>query len=309
MAKSAPKASAAVSFNPSDMIAGGLKDDFRGKITEAVYVPWDYEGNLDGDPVLGVRLTIDELDEKSGESLGEDPVIQTWSAGNLTDFMPSNDGIDPNEGEGMEIEPGPYAVKVGKKAALNNNTNFAHLMQTILDTGKASGLFGVEQLTEAAGSLACLEGIDAHWNRVAQKKRSGITDDGEKKNRDVLVVTEMYGYGDEAPAKGKKTAKPVAKKATKPEPEEEEEEATEDEVERDPIDAKLDEIVTEALAAEKSKTLKKGKLANIVLKAAAKDKDKAKMVKRVSTDEYLGGVPNTVFDEDEGTIQLIEEDE
>jgi hypothetical protein len=251
-------------------------------------------------------------------------VIQHWSAGDLSAFAPSADGSEPTDGEGMEIEPGPYAVRVGKRTALNNNTNFAHLMQAIVDCGKEDGLFTVKMLNEAGGSLSVLEGLDAHWNRVPQKKRAGmVEEEGEtKQRRDVLVVTKIYGYGDEeAPTKGakKKKAAPVTTKSNKvtgkkakPVKEDEEDEADEEEDEASelsPLDQKVAEALVSILDDAPGNKIKKGKLANAMLTAAGKDKDKSKMVKRCTEDEFLGLNAGWAYDEDSGLITKAGDDE
>jgi hypothetical protein len=293
MAKSSKSEAVAVaSINPADFLQGGLKSDFRGRITEAVYCPWDYKGAI-AEPVLGVRLTIAIEDE-------DQPYVDYWPAGSLESFVPSEDGRTPAEGEDGGPGEGPYAVKVGKRSGLNNNTNFAHLMQTIVDCGEASKHFRVSDLTS---SLECLVGLDAHWDRVPQKKRSGMVDNdaetagGEKKrrNNDVLVVTSVYGYGD-APAAKKGKPAPAAK--GKPAPAEDEDEGGDE----NPLDAKLAEMV-EAAIADAGGTIKRSKLAVAILKAAAKDKDKAKLVKRVSEEDFLSA-GEWAYDEDEGTLTI-----
>ncbi len=281
------------SLNPDEMLAGGLKDDFRGKITEAVYCRWDYDGNIE-EPVLGARLTIDVEGE-------DDPFVQVWSAGDLAAFVPSQDGKNPCD----EDEDGPYALRVGKRPQLNNNTNFAHLMSAIIDAGEASKKFTRKDLT---ASLECLVGLDAHWNRVPQKKRSGLaTEEGgeNRRSRDVLVVTEVFGYGEAKSSSKKKDAKAEkaqpSKKGKQDEDEDEEETEEEDEVE-ETLDDRLQTVILEALG-ENDGTLKKGKLAAIVIKAMAKDKEKSKAVKRCTEIDFLSDEDRPwTFDEDEGTI-------
>lgn len=315
MAKEKNAPAEVASLNPDDFLQGGLKDDFRGRVITAVYAPWDYDGNIE-DPVLAAQLTIQGLDD-DGEEDG-DPFVQNWSAGDLSAFVPSEDGRTPAD----DGEAGPYALRVGKRAQLNNNTNFAHLMQSIIESGEASKgkHFTRENLT---ASLACLEGLDAHWNRVPQKKRSGLRDaeEGEttKRSRDVLVVTEVYGYGDDKPAakakggksdaKAGKSAPPAKAAKTSSKPKKEEPEAEEEETEgaggeTNDLDTDLTAMITEALG-EADGPIKKGKLVGIVVKAAGKDPRKAKMVKRVTEAEFLENedAPWT-FDEDEGSISL-----
>jgi len=288
------KAPAFASLNPDDMMQGGLPSDFRGKITEAVYVKWDYDGKIDN-PVLAARITIagDELDN---------PIVQHWSAGDLAAFVPSDE-------DGDETDEGEYIVRVGKRAEMNNNTNFAHLMKSILDSGEAAKgkPFGRKQLTP---SLACLVGLDAQWDRVPQQKRSGMTDvtapeeaeDAPKKRgKDILVVTEVFGYdpdgADEAPA-----AKPKAKVKAAPVEDEDEEVTEDEESEVSPLDAKIDKAIAKELA-NAGGSLKKGKLATAMLKAFGTDKDKKKIIERCSEDEFLSDAARSWdFDEDTGVL-------
>jgi len=275
------------SLNPDEFLSGGLKDDFRGTITEAVYAPWDYDGNI-SDPVLAVRMTIKVEDE-------EEPFVQHWSAGNLDAFVPSQDGKTPCE----EGEVGPYALKVGHRSALNNNTNFAHLLGAIIDAGAASKKFDKSALT---ASLECLEGIDAHWNRVPQKKRAGLvpteTEGKRSGGRDVLVVTEVFGYRE-----NKKAAKGGAKGGSSA-PEKAKGKAQVQEAGGESLDERLSDALVEIISTAGG-TIRKSKLAPLVLKAFAIDKDKSKAVMRCTQAEFLeqDDAPWT-YDEDEGTLSI-----
>lgn len=317
MAKTAKKAPAFASLNPDDMMQGGLATDFRGKITEAAYVKWDYEGAIE-QPVLAARLTIHPEE-------GED-IVQHWSAGDLSAFVPGDE-------DGDEADEGAYPVRVGKRPEMNNNTNFAHLMKSIIESGEAAKgkPFTRKNLTS---SIECLVGLDAHWDRVPQQKRSGMTeqlsgedegDDAPKRRvnkKDILVVTEVFGYDpdgeDEAP-KGKSNAAKNAKPKTKPVKDEDEDEEEADEVDEteveeadddeetevSPLDAKLDTVIAKALK-KAGGSLKKGKLASLVLAAYADDpKGKAKAVPRCSEEEFLADDARSWdFNEDTGVLTL-----
>ena len=309
MAKSPKQEPVAVSLNPKDMISAGLKDDFRGKIVEASYAPWDYMGNIE-EPVLAAKLTIQEMDDDGAditEGEAEGKITQYWSAGDLAAFAPSLDGKEPTDGEGMELEEGPFLVRVGKRAALNNNTNFAHLMRSVLDSGTAAKKFTEEQLTP---SIECLVGLDAHWNRVPQAKRPGLVDDSEKKrSNDVLVVTKVYGYGT---AKAAKAVKAKGKPA--PPPDDDDEDAIEEDedtgTEVSPLDQETAEAVLEILGDAPGNKIKKGKLPMAMLKVAAKSKNKSKMVKRCSELDFLGNSElGWQFDEDSGMLWIGAEEE
>lgn len=295
----AKKAAAEVaSLNPAEMLAGGLKTDFKGKITEAVYAPWDYEGKIDN-PVLAARLTIVDLD--ADEDAKDREIVQHWSAGDLASFVPSQDGEDATEGEGMEIEPGPYALRVGKRAQLNNNTNFAQLMESIINAGKASKKFGSDDLT---GSLECLEGLVCHWDRVPQPKRAGLVEDSgseRKGGRDVLVVTSIYSYREDE-GKSKKGGK-ADPKSDKAKAKAKEADDDDDDDSGDTLDERLSSVIMEALAEAPGEKLKKGKLAAIVLKAMAQDKEKGKAIKRCTDDEFLNSGSWT-YDEETGVLSL-----
>jgi hypothetical protein len=282
MAKAAQQQVA--SLNPDDFIQGGLADDFRGKITEAVYAKWDYEGNIDHD-VLAVKLTIERED-------GEKPVVQFWSAGDLTNFVPSQDGEE-------EAEEGPFALRVGKKTALTNSTNFAHLLEAILDAGTASKKFTKANLTT---SLACLETLDAQWNRIPQKKRAGLVPTegaGANRGKDILVVTEVFGYGAaEKAGKGKAAAGGPAKAAKGKPAKDESEDAGET------LDSRLSDALVEIISAAGG-TIKKSKLAPLVLRAFATDKDKSKAIGRCTQADFLSGDDVLwTYDEEEGTLSI-----
>lgn len=300
------------SLNPRDM-QGGLPSDFRGVIIGAAYCEWDYNGNVDT-PVLGVKLTI-----RSEEH--DEPIEQVWSAADLDNWAPGDE-------EGERAAEGPYAIRVGKKAEMSRNSNFAHLMQSILDCGEAAkGKPFTDKNLKS--EITCLIGLDAQWDRVPQKKRSGMTDvegnEGEqKKTRDILVVTEVFGYdpdaADEPAAKPKKKATkpaddddeeeaPAPKKGKKPAVEEDEEEATEEDEEEDG-DAELTKKVVVAVKAEVKKaggSLKKGKLPTLLLKAFGTEKPavKSAAVKLGTDEEFLSDEARPwEFDEEEGTLTI-----
>lgn len=292
------------SLNPGDMLQGGLPTDFRGVIVAAKYHKFDYNGSIET-PVLAVELTI----QPHEDSELTEPVVQSWAAGDLKSWAPA-------DSDGDVAEEGPYAVKVGKRAEMNSNTNFAHLMETILESGAAAKgkPFTEKQLQP---SVECLVGLDAHWDRVPQKKRKGMTDrlnteEGEEgeapkktSNKDILVVTEVFGYdpdGAEAPAPAKKA------KTTKPADDDDDDqtddadEPADDDDDANPLDAELNKLI-KAEIKKAGGSLKKGKLATIVLKAFGTDKRKNKLVSRAAEEEFLSAGP-WEFDEDTGILSI-----
>lgn len=277
---------AVASMNPDNMLAGGLKDDFDGEIVKARVVPWDYDGNIDHD-ILAVALTIQPDDEK-------DPFVQHYSCGELEHFMPSKDGESPvdTDGDGEALE-GIYALRVGKKEQLNNNTNWAHFIGALIDAG-----FDKSKLVAA---VTFAEGIYGHWNRIPQKKRSGIVvqakqDEGKRaRSNDILVLTELK----EKPA-GAKTAKAAATKpaAVKSEP------TPAPAANNGDLDARLAAVVLEALANAGDSGLTKAKLPGLAIKAF-QGAEKAKAVKRVSELDFLSQEDaGWVFDADSGVLVI-----
>lgn len=313
------------SLNPGDMLQGGLPTDFRGVVTAARYHKFDYNGTADT-PVLAVELTIRP---EEGSEFTE-PIVQSWSAGDLKSWV-------PGDADGDAAEEGPVAIGIGKRPQMNSNTNFAHLMQTILEAGAAEKgkPFTEKNLTP---EVTCLVGLDAHWDRIPQKKRKGMTDrlaeegtdeDGEDapkarpKNSDILVVSKVFGYDPDAaedtPApKKKKVAAPVEededdepvvvkKKKAAPVEEDDEEAVTgetdEDDEPANPLDADLTKAIKTAIK-KAGGSLKKGKIAAAMLTAFATDKRKNKLVSRSAEEEFLSNSSAWDFDEDTGVLSI-----
>lgn len=292
---------AVAGLRPDQMIQAGLMDDFDGLVQKARFVPFDYNGTIDP-PVLGVQLTIKPDDGDAFE--------QTYSAGDLNNFVPSMDGIHPCDldSEDAEDHEGIYALRVGKKDGLNNNSNFAQFQTALIESG-----FDPDQLQPNVDSL---EGLYGHWNRIPQKKRSGIQqaapEEGQKaRNKDVLVITEIK---DAPAATGKKTApsakpvaaksSPVGKKAPAPVEPEEDTDTTEEveETELSPLDTALRVIVTKAVTAAGDDGIEKAKLVPLALKGLS-GPDKAKGVKRVASDEFLSDESAPwLYDAESGTL-------
>lgn len=285
-----PDPNLVASGNLDDFIQGGLIDDFNGTIVKARYKPWNYGGKAE-QYVLGVALEI-HPDEGEGEAFE-----QTYSAGDLDQFVPSVDGRNPVDLTGDEVteaQEGVYAFKVGKKAQLNNNTNWAHFLQALRDADP-------KKLVTPAADVRFLEGVRAHFNRIPQKKRPGLVQpvaaEGEqRREKTILVITEVLGVGAEAPAKTaapapKKAAAPAAKAATPAAP------ATGD------LDSRIRDIIAENITAEGTPA---SSLTQTIMKAFT-GPEKAKAVKRYNeaafrteeSEKYL-------YDEETATFFAVE---
>jgi hypothetical protein len=266
------------SMNPDNFVSGGLMDDFDGTIQKARFAPWDYEGAVDHE-VLAVALTIKPDDADA-------PFVQHYSAGDLTAFAPSMDGDNVAEGDEAEDREGIYALRVGKQLELRNSTNWAHFLEAMLAAG-----FDRKKLTP---SLEFLEGLNCHFNRVPQKKRSGIQvtarADGKTRSNDVLVITkinEEATEGDKAtkPAAAKITAKPAAKADA-----------------GGGVEDTLNEVIVNALG-ENDGEIAKSKLVGIILKTIS-GADRARAIKLANDAKWLAASELWAFDAEANTLTL-----
>ena len=276
------------SLLPDEMVAGGLADDFDGIVREARYAPFDYMGNIE-EPVLAIALKIERLDVCKGADDDERFIHQFWSAGNMDHFRPSMDGKEPTGGTGMEIGPGVYAIRVGQRTALNNNTNAAQLMRSLLDAQFPREKFSPD--------VRFMEGLKGHWNRLPPDKKGGQFKDqtpeqrDKASKRDVLCLTRFDGFekGAGPTTAGTKSSTSTAAVSTSS------------------VDDKLVVIVT-ATVKPGAPAIKKTALSGAVLKAAKGDKDVNAMVKRVTSTDFLEGLAehNILFDAEAGTVEAIE---
>lgn len=273
------------SMNPDNFVSGGLMDDFDGVITKARFAPWDYDGKIDHH-VLAVALSI-----TPSEDSGAQPFVQHYSAGDLNLFVPTMDGenpVDLDNGSGEELE-GIYAMPIGKAENLRNSTNWAHFMEALVAAGFAT--------SDITPSLEFLEGLNCHFNRVPQKKRSGIqvtttqADGTAKRTNDVLVITKISG-------KEEVEAAPVAKVATKTAAKP----ATPAAAASSAVEDAMTSAIVEALAAADG-TLPKSKLVSIALKAIT-GTDRARAIKLANDIAWLSASDAWAFDADSGTLAL-----
>jgi hypothetical protein len=153
---------------------GGLIDDIDVEILDAAFAEWDYNGSI-AQPALALGIQYATADGKTYD--------QYYSAGDLQYFVPSEDGS--------------MAVPVGDKAMLNDNTNTAKFLLSLMECG-----FPEDKL--ASGNVKCLIGTKGHVNRVAQPKRTGLIRGGKNAEKDstVLLFSSISEFpGVAAPAK------------------------------------------------------------------------------------------------------------
>jgi len=295
------------SMSPDSFVSGGLMDDVDGTIIKARYVPWDYNGTLDHH-VLGVAVTI----QVEGEA---EPYVQHYSAGDLEHFMPSMDGENPvnlegygGEGYNPEDAEGIYALKVGKKEGLANSSNWAQFIVAALDAKFPTDKLGA--------NTDCFEGAIGHFNRVPQKKRSGLVKpaaaDTKGKSNDILVMTEFKGWANAAKKPSTASTSPAAAKSASSKPSTAAKPSTTATSTAtaagggaSALDDKLVEIVVNAVAAAGDDGLNKSKLPSFALKGLGAA-DKGKGVKRVVEADFLSGHEEAwIYDADSGVLFAI----
>lgn len=325
MAKSAPAAStkpasapANVAGNDPDMFVqgGGLPSDFEGTCVEARVCPWDYNGKVQP-PILGVRVTV-RPDPGQEEIVGEGSpdVVAYYSAGDLGAFVPSMDGENPsvdadnyyatNDNGVQVLNPeadGIYFLKVGAKAGISNQSNWAQAVGAMLDAE-----FPRAKLTPA---VTFIEGVHGKWARVPQIKRSGIVGADPNKKNDILVLTAITPAPATAATRpAPATVAPGAKPATRPT-------AATTPTPAAPaatggaLDNDLNELVIAHLRAVGG-SAKKSALAGYVVKNAT-GLTKTKGVKRVTEIDFLSrwneegeATPRWFYDADAGELTLID---
>lgn len=273
------------SMLPDEMVSGGLADDFDGIIREARVAKFDYDGSID-EPVLAFRAKIERLDP--GLEPEEKFITQYWSMGSLDHFKPSMDGKET-------ADEGIYALRVGTRTALNNNTNYAQLLRSIIDAQFPRDKF--------SPAVTFLEGVKGHFNRLPPDKKGGQfknqTEEQAKKasKRDILCLTRFDGFETGAVASkpngqaGTPTSAPAAGGAAS----------------SNDLDAQLHEIV---VAITKGKpAMRKTALSGEVLKKMKGNPAANKAVKRVVEKDFLESLAevSVLFNEEDGTVEYMGE--
>lgn len=168
------------SFVPLNQAAqGGIIDDIDVLIADAAFVQWDYNGNIDHE-VLALGIQFQDDNGKTYD--------QYYSAGELTYFVPSDDGAG--------------VVPVADKQLLNDNTNAMKFLMSLLEVG-----FPEETL--ATGNVKELVGTKIHVKQQAQPVRQGLIRGGKNADRTptVLLASALISLP------GQETATPAKKPA------------------------------------------------------------------------------------------------
>jgi hypothetical protein len=175
-----------VSLKPCDAVeGGGLLDNEDVKVTESRFAMFDYGGKAQ--PVPAIMWKLDRMD-------GSAQVIQYWSIGKSTDWMPSDDG--------KELLP------IGKVTELVSSSNGMLLLSSLVNAGLSESKLGED--------ISIFDGMECHVNRVAAPTRKGMVN--QKENATVLIVSKIHKLPWEKSTKsGSKTTKPKSgSKTAKP---------------------------------------------------------------------------------------------
>ena len=156
-----------VSLLPDDMVAGGLIGDppLNLLYRKMRFEVWDYDGKAPEGSKNVTTLAV------RGELVDDDGKVhnQYWSAGDPGDFQPSPDG--------------KRAVAVGRREALNNNTNVAVLMAACINAG-----FPKERIGD---DISVLDGMYALSHRVPAPERTGLKRAPDARPLTVLVPAKI----------------------------------------------------------------------------------------------------------------------
>lgn len=152
--------------------AGGIIDDIDVNILDAVFIQYDYQGNIDHE-ILALGIQYQDDNGKTYD--------QYYSAGELSYFIPSDDARS--------------IVPVGDKSMLAETSNAAKFLASLMEAGVDPEVLG-------AGSLEPLIGMRVHVKQHAQPKRQGLIRGGKNADREptVLLVTQILAYPGEKPA-------------------------------------------------------------------------------------------------------------
>lgn len=164
-------------FDPSTFVEGGLIDDINGKITDAKFTMYDYNGKSDGGAVPALGIEIELEDGVKHESY--------YSAGDAKFWAPSADG--------KTLTP------TSDKTSLSKSSKLGIFLTELINAG-----FPVTKLQ--AGDITCLIGLQAHFVRKADKERKGLTRKDEKAQSTLCVVKVISMPGEQPKAAAKQTA-------------------------------------------------------------------------------------------------------
>ena len=182
-----------VSSRPKDMISQGLINDVDVLVQDARWAVFDYGGAVER---FCAKLTLAVI--RPDGSIEPETHVQYFSAGKIGDWLPDagDDDFTP--------------MAAGSATALNNSTNWATLVNSMVGEGVPEDKFADSDMRE-------LIGLRMHVMRKPMPKRQGM--DSAKDEQFCLVCTKLIALPGEAvkpattaaTAAGRgRTAKPAA---------------------------------------------------------------------------------------------------
>lgn len=241
------------SLSPKDYSEATGLFQGRGTVVEASFAIFDYDGKADPAPTAELVIQPEE---------GGEPVKQNWSVGKATDWMPSEDG--------------KRLIAIGKANSINTSSNLALFITSLVNAGYPEDI---------GDDLGVLVGLEAEFTRVAAPKRPGLpTKEGEREKQ-VLIITEIYALpGEKKAAKGKAAAKPAAGKAgTKPT-------TTAATEETDSAEDQAMALVLEILT-EKGEAVKKQQLSTLLFQKLKGNPEMKAIMQVAYSDDFLNSGP------------------
>ena len=250
------------SLLPSQAVeGGGLLRDVVGTVRNIKFALFDYGGKFQPQPGILCDLELDD----EAKTLHEN---QFWSVGSAKEWVPNSDG--------SELKYiGQKSVGDGETVPLTRSCN-AMIMLAALGNAMGSDLLE-EKL--GGGKITVLEGLRAHWDRIAAPKREGLTQTEEQKKRDsTILVPDKIISAPWDKAAGKAKGKGAAKK------EEAEAESSGGGIDGDTQATILEILSTAGPIAKKS-------LASAIFKAKMADPNRNAMISKAADDGFLKAGP------------------
>lgn len=259
------------SLDPENFSTGsGLFDDVDAVVTGAHFTNEPPDGyTADGNPLFFVlELQIDGADG---------PVEQRYSMGGKA-------------GDQFEVsEDGLGLIPAGPHSRLGASSKFGLFMAALKTEG-----FPIATLGGEDGNMGALVGLRAHFNRIPDPERKGLTQrPGQKEKKypeSTLVVTKIHTLPGEKPATAKKattTAKPAAgKSTTKPTAA----------AARDDEDIKTAEETLVALLVVNDGTIQKSKLPILAARELGKHPRRQEVSKLIYSEAFLSRETAWTFD-------------
>lgn len=262
-----------ISLRPSDATEGGrIVNDMDVEIKDIRFEMFDYNGKS---PNASPGIVCNLVDLNSDEEYADN----FWSVGSPSDWAPSDDGKS--------------LVPLGTRNAPSASCNAMQFLASLVNNGLDEDLL-------ADGDISVLNGLGFHAIRAeVDVSRMRNREPGSRVPTYIIAKEILFLPGEKnkwmkskgkssssvkSPDKGSKKAKKV----------EEEDEITQEEIE-------AAEVLASIIEDQGGKVSRKS-LPGLVFKYAPKGADKNKLVKLITSEEFLGKFDN--FEADSTTVSI-----